>query len=107
MQIRGYLKLRPYAHREDDAHLTEYLLARALQRNDPAILLKEAEDWLREEGISFRRKDHCQIIAEVRPQAESQVFRGLDVATDPNPGAGPEGTGCSVTRASVVRPSPG
>src|SRR6266568_3280618 len=51
MQIRGYLKLRPYSHEEDDPHLAEYLLARALQRDDPAVLLEEAEDWLhRDQG---------------------------------------------------------
>ena len=32
VQIRGYLKLRPYSHEEDDPRLPEYLLARALQR---------------------------------------------------------------------------
>ncbi len=53
VQIRTYLKLRPYAHEKDDPCLTEYLLTRALQRDDPAILLEEAEDWLREEGILF------------------------------------------------------
>ena len=41
----------PYAHEEDDPRLTDYLLLRALQRDDPAVLLEEAEDWLREEGI--------------------------------------------------------
>ncbi len=78
MQIRGYLKLRPYSHEEDDARLTEYLLARALQRDDPAVLLEEAEEWLREEGILFPAESTIQkIIAQVRPQAENQVFAAL------------------------------
>ncbi|MGI9057149.1 MAG: Tn3 family transposase [Ktedonobacteraceae bacterium] len=78
VQIRGYLKLRPYAHEEDDPHLAEYLLDRALQRDDPAVLLEEAEDWLREEGILFPAESTIsKIIAQVRPQAESQVFAAL------------------------------
>jgi len=78
MQIRGYLKLRPYSHEEDDARLTEYLLARALQRDDPAVLLEEAEDWLREEGILFPAESTIyKIIAQVRPQAENQAFAAL------------------------------
>jgi hypothetical protein len=78
MQIRGYLKLRPYSHEEDDPHLAEYLLARALQRDDPAVLLEEAEDWLREEGILFPAESTIyKIIAQVRPQAENQVFAAL------------------------------
>ncbi len=78
VQIRGYLKLRPYSHEEDDPHLAEYLLARALQRDDPAVLLEEAEDWLREEGILFPAESTIsKIIAQVRPQAESQVFAAI------------------------------
>ena len=78
VQIRGYLKLRPYAHERDDPHLTDYLLARALQRDDPAVLLEEAEDWLREEGILFPAESAIvKIIAQVRPQAESQVFAAI------------------------------
>ena len=77
VQIRGYLKLRSYSH-EDEPHLTEYLLARALQRDDPAVLLKEAEEWLREESILFPAESTIvKIIAQVRPQAESQVFAAL------------------------------
>src|SRR5438552_1771806 len=34
VQIRGYLKLRPYSHEEDDPHLAEYLLARARPGED-------------------------------------------------------------------------
>ncbi len=78
VQIRGYLKLRPYVHEEDDPHLAEHLLSRALQRDDPAVLLEEAEDWLREEGILFPAESTIsKIIAQVRPQAESQVFAAL------------------------------
>jgi TnpA family transposase len=78
VQIRGYLKLRPYAHEEDDLRLTEYLLSRALQRDDPAILLEEGEEWFREEGILFPAESTIyKIIAQVRPQAESQVFAAI------------------------------
>jgi hypothetical protein len=78
VQIRGYLKLRLYAHEEDDPRLTDYLLFRALQRDDPAILLEEAEEWLREEGILFPAESTIlKIIAQVRPQAESQVFAAI------------------------------
>jgi TnpA family transposase len=78
VQIRGYLKLRPYAHEGDDPRLTDYLLTRALQRDDSAILLEEAEDWLREEGILFPAESTIlKIIAQVRPQAESQVFAAI------------------------------
>jgi hypothetical protein len=41
VQIRRYLKLRPYAHEQDDPRLAEYLLSRALQRDDPTVLLEE------------------------------------------------------------------
>ena len=75
VQIRVYLKLRPYSHEKDDPHLTEYLLTRALQRDDPAVLLEEAEDWLREEGILFPAESALQkMIAQVRPQAENYIF---------------------------------
>jgi TnpA family transposase len=78
VQIRGYLKLRPYSHEKDDPHLAEYLLGRALQRDDPAVLLEEAEEWLREEGILFPAESTIsKIIAQVRPQAESQVFAAI------------------------------
>jgi TnpA family transposase len=78
VQIRGYLKLRPYSREEDDPHLTDYLLTRALQRDDPAVLLEEAEDWLREEGILFPAESAIhKIIAQVRPQAESHVFAAI------------------------------
>src|SRR6266567_1498905 len=78
VQIRGYLSLRPYAHEGDDPRLTEYLLARALQRDDPAVLLEEAEDWMREEGILFPAESAIhKIIAQVRPQAENQVFAAI------------------------------
>ncbi len=78
VQIRTYLKLRPYAHEEDDSHLGEYLLTRALQRDEPAALLEEAEDWLREEGILFPAESTIlKIIAQVRPQAESHVFAAI------------------------------
>jgi TnpA family transposase len=78
MGCGNYLKLRPYAHVGDDPRLTDYLLTRALQGDDPAVLLEEAEDWLREEGILFPAESTLlKIIAQVRPQAESQVFAAI------------------------------
>jgi TnpA family transposase len=78
VQIRGYLKLRPYSREEDDPHLAEYLLSWALQRDDPAVLLEEAEEWLREEGILFPAESTIQkIIAQVRPQAENVLFAAI------------------------------
>jgi TnpA family transposase len=78
VQIRSYLNLRPYAHEGDDPRLTDYLLARALQRDDPAVLLEEAEDWLHEEGILFPAESTIhKIIAQGRPQAESQIFAAI------------------------------
>jgi TnpA family transposase len=78
VQIRGHLKLRPYVHTQDQPRLTEYLLTRALQRDDPAVLLEEAEEWLREEGILFPAEPTIQkIIAQVRPQAEQHVFAAI------------------------------
>ncbi len=78
VQIRTYLKLRPYAHAQDQPRLTAYLLTRALQRDDPAVLLEEAEEWLREEGILFPAEPAIQkLIAQVRPQAEQQVFSAI------------------------------
>lgn len=75
VQMRTYLKLRPYSHVEDDPRLAEYLLSRALQRDDPAVLLEEAEEWLRTEGILYPAESTLQkLIAQVRPQAESQLF---------------------------------
>jgi hypothetical protein len=69
VQIRTHLKLRPYAHAQDQPLLTEYLLTRALQRDDPAVLLEEAEEWLREEGILFPAEAALQkLIAQVRPR---------------------------------------
>jgi len=56
VQIRTYLKLRPYVHAQDQPRLTEYLLMRALQRDDPAVLLEEAEEWCGRKASSFRRK---------------------------------------------------
>ena len=78
VQIRTYLKLRPYAHASDLPRLTEHLLTRALQRDDPAVLLEEAEEWLREEGILFPAEAGLEkLIAQVRPQAEQQVFSAI------------------------------
>jgi len=86
VQICTHLKLRPYVHEEDDPRLTEYLLTRALQRDDPAVLLEEAEDWLREEGILFPVESTIlKIIARVRPQAESQVFAAITRQQEPHP----------------------
>src|SRR5258708_11235849 len=78
VQIRIHLKVRPYAHAQDQPRLTEYLLTRALQRDDPAVLLEEAEEWLREEGILFPAEAGLEkLIAQVRPQAEQQVFSAI------------------------------
>jgi hypothetical protein len=78
VQIRTYLKLRPYAHASDLPRLTEHLSTRALQRDDPAVLLEEAEEWLREEGILFPEEAGIEkLIAQVRPQAEQQVFSAI------------------------------
>jgi TnpA family transposase len=78
VQIRTYLKLRPYAHAQDQPRLMEYLLTRALQRDDPTVLLEEAEEWLREEGILFPAEPAIQkLIAQVRPQAEQHVFSAI------------------------------
>jgi hypothetical protein len=55
-----------------------HLSTRALQRDDPAVLLEEAEEWLREEGILFPAELAIQkIIAQVCPQAEQQVFAAI------------------------------
>jgi len=78
VQIRTHLKVRPYAHTQDQPQLTEYLLTRALQRDDPAVLLEEAEEWLRDEGILFPAEAAIQkLIAQVRPQAEQHVFSAI------------------------------
>ncbi len=75
VQIRSYLQLRPYSREGDDPRLAEFLLARALQRDDPAVLLEEAEEWLRDEGILYPAESTIQkLIAQARPQAESQLF---------------------------------
>ncbi|EFH79875.1 DUF4158 domain-containing protein [Ktedonobacter racemifer] len=75
VQIRTHLKVRPYAHAQDQPRLAAYLLTRALQRDDPAVLLEEAEEWLREEGILFPAEAAIEkLVAQVRPQAEQQVF---------------------------------
>jgi len=74
-QMRAYLDVRVYSHETDAARLAEYLLSRALQRDDPVILLEEAEEWLREEGILFPAERTLQkLIAQVRPQADLQLF---------------------------------
>src|SRR5260370_32522149 len=78
VQIRISLKLRSYAHASDLPGLTEHLSTRALQRDDPAVLLEEAEEWLREEGILFPAEAGLEkLIAQVRPQAEQQVFSAI------------------------------
>ena len=78
MQIRTHLKLRPSAHEQDDPRLPEYLLTQAGPRDAPAVLLEEAEDWLREEGILFPAQSAIhEISAQVRLQAESQVFAAI------------------------------
>ncbi len=78
VQIRTHLKVRPYAHTQDQPRLTDYLLTRALQRDDPAVLLEEAEEWLRDEGILFPAEAAIEkLIAQVRPQAEQQVFSAI------------------------------
>ncbi|HLZ55368.1 MAG TPA: DUF4158 domain-containing protein [Ktedonosporobacter sp.] len=78
VQIRTYLKLRPYAPAKDVPQLTEHLLTRALQRDDPAVLLEEAEEWLRDEGILFPAEAGLEkLIAQVRPQAEQQMFSAI------------------------------
>lgn len=84
VQIRTYLKLRPYARAKDVPRLTEYLLVRALQRDDPAVLLEEAEEWLRDEGILFPAEAGLEkLIAQVRPQAEQQLFSAITCQLTP------------------------
>ncbi|GHO55785.1 DUF4158 domain-containing protein [Ktedonobacter robiniae] len=78
VQIRTYLGVRPYVHAQDQPQLTEYLLTRALQRDDPAVLLEEAEEWLRDKDILFPAESAIQkLIAQVRPQAEQHVFSAI------------------------------
>lgn len=49
-QIREYLGLRAYAA-PDGERLLEFLVDRALHRDEPGVLTEEAEDWLRRAGI--------------------------------------------------------
>lgn len=42
------------------------------------MLLEEAEEWLRDEGILFPAESAIQkMIAQVRPQAEQHVFSAI------------------------------
>ncbi len=77
-QIRAYLGVRVYVPETDTARLAEYLLSRALQRDDPMVLLEEAEEWLREEGILFpAERTLLTLIAQVRPQADLQLYAAI------------------------------
>jgi len=76
--LRDYLGVRLYQHEADDPRLAAYLLERARQRDDPCVLLEEAEDWLREEGILLPAESSIQrLIALVRPQADAQMFAAI------------------------------
>jgi len=78
VQIRAHLGVRTYVREEDDPRLAEYLFSRALQRDDPGILLEDAEDWLRGQGILFPAESTIQkVIAQVRPQAETHIFAAI------------------------------
>jgi TnpA family transposase len=75
VQIRTHLGVRLYVPETDGPRLAEYLLERALQRDDPAVLLEEAEDWLRQEHMLYPAENTIQrIISQVRPQAETEIF---------------------------------
>jgi TnpA family transposase len=78
VQIRDYLNVRLYVRDLDEARLADYLLDRAAQRDEPSVLLEEAEDWLREEGILFPAESAIhKLIAHVRPQAEAMLFDAI------------------------------
>jgi TnpA family transposase len=78
VQIRAYLEVRAYAHELDDHRLAAYLLSRTLERDDPAVLLEEAEEWLRDAGILFPAESTLhKLIAQVRPQADAQLFAAI------------------------------
>jgi hypothetical protein len=84
VQIRAYLGMRLYVHERDDQRLGVYLLSRALERDDPAVLLEEAEDWLRDEGILFPAESTLQkLIAQARPQADAQLFVAITGQLNP------------------------
>jgi TnpA family transposase len=84
VQIRAYLGMRLYVHERDDQRLAAYLLSRALERDDPAVLLEAAEDWLRDDGILFPAESTLQnLITQARPQADVQLFAAITRQLNP------------------------
>jgi Domain of unknown function (DUF4158) len=72
-QIRSYLEVHAYTAADGD-RLLPFLIQRALHRDDPAVLLDEAEDWLRQQGILFPSVRTLQrLIGQARATAEDQV----------------------------------
>jgi TnpA family transposase len=74
-QIRAYLDLRAYAA-ADGERLLGFVVECALHRDDPGVLLEEAEAWLRHEGILLpavgtltRLVGRARVIAEERIHA--------------------------------------
>ena len=69
-RIRQHLGVRAYAV-SDAEPLRAYLIQRALQRDDPAILLDEGEEWLRRMQILFPALSTLQrLVGEARERAE-------------------------------------
>ena len=69
-RIRQHLGVRAYAL-SDAEPLRTYLIQRALQRDDPTILLEEAEEWLRRQRILFPALSTLQrLVGEASERAE-------------------------------------
>ncbi len=69
-RIRRYLGVRAFVA-TDGERLLRFLVGRAMHRDDPAVLLDEAEEWLRRERILLpaertldRQVTHARVVAE-------------------------------------------
>jgi TnpA family transposase len=73
VQIRDYLGLRLYAA-GDAEPLQGFLVQRAMHRDDAGVLIAEAEDWLRRNGILFPAVGTLQrLVGAARSIAEAHI----------------------------------
>src|SRR5439155_5035146 len=72
-QIRTYLGLRAYSAADGERQLS-FLVGRAAHRDDPAVLVEEAEDWLRRERLLFPSvRTLYRLIGQARAVADQQI----------------------------------
>jgi len=85
-RIRRYLGVRAFVASDGEA-LLDFLIERAMRRDDPTVLLDEAEEWLRRERILLPvERTLDRLVTHARVVAEQKIHRTISSQLTPEHG---------------------